>query len=122
MTNRFQNIPRIALTATADDVTRKDILKKLELQHSEVFISSFDRPNICYRVQAKRRDKKQLLDFIMKEQYKTSGIIYVRTRKGSENIASWLTQQGVNALPYHAGLSSDIRFENQKRFQENDKV
>ncbi len=120
VTNNFPDTPRMALTATADAITRKDILKRLELQRAEVFISSFDRPNICYRVQAKRGDKQQLLDFIRKEQPEGSGIVYVRTRKRSESIASWFTQRGIDALPYHAGLPSDIRFENQKRFQEND--
>ncbi len=120
VTKNFPDTPRIALTATADAITRKDILEKLELQRAKVFISSFDRPNINYRVQAKQGDKQQLLAFIRKEQPEGSGIVYVRTRKRTETIASWLTQQGIAALPYHAGLPADIRFENQKRFQEND--
>ena len=119
VTNNFPNTPRIALTATADAVTRKDILEKLELQRAEVFISSFDRPNITYRVEAKRGDKRQLLKFIRNEKPEGSGIVYVRTRKRAEKIASWLTQQGISALPYHAGLSAEIRYENQKQFQEN---
>ncbi len=120
VTRNFPDTPRIALTATADAITRKDILEKLELQRAEVFISSFDRPNISYRVQAKQGDKQQLLAFIRREHPESSGIVYVRTRKRTELIASWLTQQGIEALPYHAGLPADIRFENQKRFQEND--
>ena len=120
VTNNFPGTPRIALTATADAITRKDILEKLELQRAAVFISSFDRPNISYRVQAKRGDKQQLLAFIRREQPRGSGIVYVRTRKRTELIASWLTRHGIAALPYHAGLSADTRFENQKRFQEND--
>lgn len=119
VTNNFPDVPRIALTATADVITRKDILEKLELQQADVFISSFDRPNIRYRVQAKRKDKQQLLAFIRKAHPEDSGIVYVRTRKRAESIALWLSRQGVDALAYHAGLSSDIRFENQKRFQEN---
>jgi ATP-dependent DNA helicase RecQ len=119
VTNNFPNTPRIALTATADAVTRKDILEKLKLQRAEVFISSFDRPNITYRVEAKRGDKQQLLKFIRKEQPEGSGIVYVRTRKRAEKIASWLTQQGISALPYHAGLSAEVRYNNQKQFQEN---
>ena len=120
VTNNFPGTPRIALTATADAITRKDILEKLELQRAAVFISSFDRPNISYRVQAKRGDKQQLLAFIRREQPRGAGIVYVRTRKRTELIASWLTRHGIAALPYHAGLSADTRFENQKRFQEND--
>ena len=85
-----------------------------------MFISSFDRPNIRYHVLAKRGEKGQLFNYLQKNRNKGSGIVYVRTRKRSENIARWLTQQGIVSLPYHAGLSSEIRFENQNRFQEND--
>jgi ATP-dependent DNA helicase RecQ len=120
VTTNFPDTPRIALTATADAITREDILEKLGLQRAEVFISSFDRPNISYRVQAKRGDKQQLLAFIRKEQPRGAGIVYVRTRKRTEMIASWLTSKGIAALPYHAGLSAETRFENQRRFQEND--
>ena len=120
VTRSFPDTPRIALTATADTITRKDILEKLELQQAEVFVSSFDRPNISYRVQAKQGDKQQLLDFIRTEWPQGSGIVYVRTRKRSESIASWLGKQGIDALAYHAGLPPDTRSENQRRFQEND--
>jgi len=120
VTHQFPDTPRLALTATADTVTRKDIIEKLELQQSKIFISSFDRPNICYHVQIKQKDKQQLIEFIRNEHPEESGIVYVRTRKRSESISSWLAQQGIDALPYHAGLSADARFENQKRFQEND--
>lgn len=120
VTKNFPDTPRIALTATADVITRKDILEKLELQRAQVFVSSFDRPNISYRVRAKQGDKQQLLDFIRTEWPEGSGIVYVRTRKRSESIASWLSQQGIDALAYHAGLPPDIRSGNQKRFQEND--
>ena len=119
VTHNFPNTPRIALTATADEVTRKDILEKLELRHAKVFISSFDRPNIRYHVRVKNRDKHQLLDFIRSEHPEGSGIVYARTRKRTESIAEWLSQQGVVALPYHAGLPPEVRMGNQKRFQEN---
>ena len=119
VTQKFPNTPRMALTATADEVTRKDILEKLDLCQAKVFISSFDRPNIHYHVQVKKRDKHQLLDFIHREHPEGSGIVYVRTRKRTESIAAWLSEQGVDALPYHAGLPQEMRKENQKRFQEN---
>lgn len=120
VTRRFPGIPRMALTATADAVTRKDILQKLELERARVFISSFDRPNIRYRVQVKQKDKQQLLRFIRQEHPEDAGIVYVRTRKRSESIASWLSEQGVDALAYHAGLPAELRMTSQKRFQEND--
>jgi len=119
VTHHFPNTPRIALTATADEITRKDILEKLELRQARIFISSFDRPNIRYHVQVKNRDKQQLLDFIRREHPGESGIVYVRTRKRTESIASWLSQRGVDAFPYHAGLSSEVRMKNQKLFQES---
>ena len=96
VTNKFPDTPRIALTATADAITQKDILQKLELQNAKVFISSFDRPNISYHVQPKQGDKEQLLDFIRNKHPEGSGIIYVRTRKRTENTALWLRQQGID--------------------------
>ncbi len=119
MTHHFPNTPRMALTATADEMTRKDILEKLDLREACIFISSFDRPNIRYHVRVKNRDKHQLLDFIRGKHANQSGIVYVRTRKRTESIASWLSQQGVEAFPYHAGLSTEVRMENQKQFQES---
>lgn len=119
VTDTFPDTPRMALTATADSVTRKDILEKLDLRQANVFISSFDRPNIHYQVQVKNRDKHQLINFIRSKHPEASGIVYARTRKRTENIAEWLSQRGVHALPYHAGLPPEVRMENQKRFQEN---
>ncbi len=119
VTHHFPNTPRMALTATADEMTRKDILEKLDLREACIFISSFDRPNIRYHVRVKNRDKRQLLDFIRGKHANQSGIVYVRTRKRTESIASWLSQQGVDAFPYHAGLSPEVRMENQKQFQES---
>jgi ATP-dependent DNA helicase RecQ len=119
VTQKFPDTPRMALTATADAVTRRDILDKLDLRHAKQFVSSFDRPNICYRVQAKQQDKRQLLDFIRREHPRDPGIVYVRTRKRTGGIAAWLSGQGIEALCYHAGLPAETRLENQKRFQEN---
>jgi len=119
VTHHFPNTPRMALTATADEITRKDILEKLDLREARRFISSFDRPNIRYHVQVKNRDKYQLLNFIRREHGNESGIVYVRTRKRTESIASWLSRRGVDALPYHAGLAPEVRMENQKQFQES---
>ena len=119
VTRKFPDKPRIALTATADAVTRKDILEKLDLCEAKVFISSFDRPNIRYHVRVKNRDRHQLLDFIRGEHPEGSGIVYARTRKRTESFAEWLSEQGVDTLPYHAGLPPEERMENQKRFQEN---
>lgn len=120
VTRNFPGIPRIALTATADEVTRKDIIEKLELDNAKTFVSSFDRPNICYRVQVKQREKIQLINFIRNEHPKSSGIVYVRTRKRAESFAQWLNEEGVSALPYHAGLFPGDRYKNQKRFLESD--
>ncbi len=120
VTKNFQDIPQMALTATADAVTREDILEKLDLKNAMVFISSFDRPNLFYKIQPKKREKGQLLAFLAKWPPNSAGIVYVRTRKRAENIASWLKGHGIEALAYHAGMAPDIRMENQRRFQENE--
>ena len=116
VTDRFPDVPRIALTATADAVTRRDILNKLKLKHAAQFISSFDRPNIRYRVQLKGRDKQQLHHFILNEHPGEPGIVYVRTRNRSDQIAAWLQNQGMAALSYHAGLDAHTRAKRQRRF------
>ncbi len=119
VTARFPDCPRMALTATADAVTRKDILEKLSLERAVRFVSSFDRPNIRYRVGIKAGDRRQLLDFIRREHSRDAGIVYVRTRNRAESTADWLAANGVDALAYHAGLSADRRLDHQRRFQDN---
>jgi ATP-dependent DNA helicase RecQ len=116
VTGRFPGVPRMALTATADAVTRRDIIEKLDLDRAEQFISSFDRPNICYRVDVKERGKHQLLAFIRKAHPEETGIVYCRSRKRVDDIASWLSANGINAVSYHAGHSSEERTERQQRF------
>ncbi len=113
---RFPAVPRIALTATADSMTRKDIVEKLDLADALQFISSFDRPNINYQVKLKTNGKKQLLDFIQNDHFSEAGIVYTRTRKRADGIARWLQDNGVNALPYHAGMDAQTRKHHQHRF------
>ena len=122
VTGQFSGVPRLALTATADTQTRCEILEKLDLNDAAQFVSSFDRPEIEYRVQLKNNEKKQLYEFMQKEHPGESGIIYVRTRKRADSMASWLKQKGINALPYHAGLEAQIRAEHQKRFLREDGI
>ena len=116
LADHFPDVPRIALTATADPPTQREIVAKLKLQQAELFISSFDRKNICYRVIQKSSALKQLLEFINSEHRTDSGIVYCLSRKKVEQVAEKLCAQGINALPYHAGLSSAVREKNQKRF------
>ncbi|MCH9690711.1 MAG: DNA helicase RecQ [Gammaproteobacteria bacterium] len=113
---RFPQIPRIALTATADKRSRKEITDRLGLQQARQFISSFDRPNICYRIAAKNNPRRQLLQFLRAEHTENSGIIYCLSRKKVENTANWLCQHEFHALPYHAGLPAHTRAQNQRRF------
>jgi ATP-dependent DNA helicase RecQ len=117
LAQRFPNIPRIALTATADEPTRNDIIKHLALEQAKVFITSFDRPNICYRVVQKDNARRQLLNFLETEGHKgDAGVVYCLSRKKVEEVATWLNQQGWLALPYHAGLDNEIREQHQNRF------
>ena len=113
---KFPTIPRIALTATADEKTREEIIKRLALEQAESFISGFDRPNIRYRIVQKQSAKQQLLRFIKTEHSGDAGIIYCLSRKKVESTASWLAMKGIKALPYHARLSNETKQENQHRF------
>jgi ATP-dependent DNA helicase RecQ len=119
---RFPTVPRIALTATADAHTRADIVQRLALSDARPFISSFDRPNIRYTIVEKDNARAQLLRFIEDEHPGDAGIVYCQSRKKVEETAAWLSEAGVPALPYHAGLDAAVRRENQDRFQREDGV
>jgi ATP-dependent DNA helicase RecQ len=119
---RFPTVPRIALTATADNMTRQDIIKYLNLSDGRVFISSFDRHNIQYKVLPKNVEKKQLLNLLNTEHREDSGIVYCISRNKVMEIAKWLKEQGFNALPYHAGLDKNIRLKNQTKFIKDESV
>jgi ATP-dependent DNA helicase RecQ len=113
---RFAGVPRLALTATADAHTRADIVERLELAAARVFVASFDRPNIRYRIVEKDDPRRQLLAFITEEHEGEAGIVYCQSRRKVEETAEWLVQQGVSALPYHAGLDAEVRRRHQDRF------
>lgn len=117
----FPNVPRIALTATADARTQEEIVLRLALNQPQVFVSSFDRPNIRYIVQEKGDAKAQLIKFLQDHKNK-SGIVYCMSRNRVDGIAAWLQGRGVNALPYHAGMSTQERAENQQRFLRDEAV
>lgn len=112
----FPDVPRVALTATADQHTRDEIVSRLKLENSRQFISSFDRPNIRYCIVEKENPRRQLLDFILSEHRGDAGIVYCLSRRKVEETVSFLTEQGISALPYHAGLGHAVRAENQARF------
>jgi len=113
---RFPNVPRIALTATADAPTRREIVERLALEQAQQFVSSFDRPNIRYRVTQKANARQQLQTFLEAEHPNDAGIVYCLSRKKVEETAAWLKEQGWDALPYHAGLDAAKRSEHQRRF------
>ena len=119
---RYPSVPRIALTATADAITREDIVERLQLEEARQFISSFDRPNISYTIVEKKDATTQLLRFIEREHEGDAGIVYCQSRKRVEEIAQTLSEQGIRALPYHAGLDSDVRQANQDRFLREDAI
>ncbi len=121
---RYPAIPRIALTATADLQTRDEIIQRLHLNAARCFISSFDRPNIHYTIVEKADPRRQLLSFIRDEIHsrfsRASGIIYCLSRRKVEETAVWLQEHGIAALPYHAGLPTEIRTAHQGRFLRED--
>ena len=113
---RYAGVPRIALTATADDLTRADMVQGLHLQNAQQFISSFDRPNIRYRIVEKKDAFAQLQRFIQHEHAGDAGVVYAQSRRRVEELAEKLQQSGIHALPYHAGLPPEVRAGNQHRF------
>jgi ATP-dependent DNA helicase RecQ len=113
---RFPHVPRIALTATADQVTRAEIAQRLQLEDARQFVSSFDRPNIRYSIVEKTNGRKQLLDFIGTEHAGDSGIVYCLSRKKVEETAEFLNEHGIRAMAYHAGMDYALRSSNQSRF------
>ncbi|MEK6749360.1 MAG: DNA helicase RecQ [Pseudomonadota bacterium] len=123
LAQRFPAIPRIALTATADAPTRAEILHRLQLHDPITFLCGFDRPNIRYRItQDQGKAREQLLQFINDEHPGDTGIVYCLSRKRVEEIAAWLTAQGLVALPYHAGLTPEMRKHHQTRFVNEDSI
>lgn len=119
---RFPDVPRIALTATADARTRTEIVSRLELGSAARFEVSFDRPNICYRIALKHNARQQLLRFLRDEHEQDAGIVYCLSRRKTEEVATWLSREGFNALPYHAGLGAEVRAEHQSRFLREDGI
>ncbi|WNL47213.1 DNA helicase RecQ [Dyella sp. BiH032] len=118
---RFPHVPRIALTATADPRTREEIVERLALQDARQFVSSFDRPNIRYRVGLRHNARRQLMDFLEGHRGE-AGIVYCLSRKKVDDTAAWLAEAGIVALPYHAGLNAATRAANQQRFLREDGV
>jgi ATP-dependent DNA helicase RecQ len=113
---QYPDIPRIALTATADEKTQQEIVLRLGLTEARLFRSGFDRPNICYRIVQKQNARQQLINFIDAEHAGDAGIVYCLSRKKVEDTAEWLSGKGVRALPYHAGMDNSLRARNQHRF------
>jgi ATP-dependent DNA helicase RecQ len=122
LAERFPHVPRIALTATADGPTRKDIVERLHLAEGRTFVSGFDRPNIHYSIVLKENPQKQILQFIQETHRGDSGIVYCLSRKMVDEMAGWLVEQDLRVLPYHAGMPSDVRARNQDRFLREDNI
>ena len=119
---RFPHVPRIALTATADQQTRDEIIHRLRLENALQFVSSFDRPNIRYQIVEKGNGRKQLLDFIQAQHAGDAGIVYCLSRKKVEETAEFLNENGITSLPYHAGMDMTERSRNQARFLREDGI
>lgn len=122
LADKFPDVTRVALTATADAPTRKDIIERLRVDDGKIFISGFDRPNINYTILEKDSSKKQLLNFIKENHQGESGVIYCLSRKNTEDITQFLLENGYNALTYNAGMSSDERALNQNKFLREENV
>ena len=127
LAERWPDVPRIALTATATEATHREITSRLSLDGAQHFVSSFDRPNIQYRIAPKLEVRKQLLDFVRTEGVDAagtpvSGIVYALSRASTEKLAAFLAANGINALPYHAGLDARLRRDTQERFLREDGV
>ena len=119
---RFPLVPRIALTATADAQTQAEIVQRLQLEKARVFLSSFDRPNIRYQIVEKANARSQLYNFIRAEHANDAGIVYCLSRKKVEETAAWLVEQGIHAMPYHAGMEQSARRRNQDAFLRDEGV
>jgi len=119
---RYANVPRVALTATADALTRADIIERLQLEEARLFISSFDRPNIRYTIVEKKDASTQLLRFIEREHEGEAGVVYCQSRKRVQEVAGLLVEAGIDALPYHAGLDAAVRQKHQDRFLRDEGV
>ena len=117
---RWPDVPRIALTATATEATHAEISSRLQLEDARHFVASFDRPNIQYRIAPKDEPKKQLLQLLRTEHPDEAGIVYCLSRNSVDKTATWLVEHGVEALPYHAGLDGRVRAANQSRFLRED--
>jgi len=119
---RFPEVPRIALTATADAATQAEIVQRLQLEKARIFVASFDRPNIRYQIVEKDNARAQLLNFISADHVDAAGIVYCLSRKRVEETAAWLVEHDIKALPYHAGLDQVVRRRNQDTFLREDGI
>ncbi len=119
---RYVGVPRMALTATADALTRADIVERLQLEGAQQFVSSFDRPNIRYTIVEKKDASTQLMRFIEREHEGDAGVVYCQSRRRVEEVAEMLLESGIDALPYHAGLDAKLRQQHQDRFLRDEGV
>ena len=119
---RYAGVPRMALTATADALTRADIVERLQLEDAQQFVSSFDRPNIRYTIVEKKDASTQLMRFIEREHEGDAGVVYCQSRRRVEEVAQMLLESGIDALPYHAGLDAKLRQTHQDRFLRDEGV